>query len=117
MTGPTMDEFFAVLEACGARRVTRQEELEPLRSAWSEHRRDVAGRDHLQCAGCDERVDRPYAVWDGQTSYCWCIKCAPAMAVFSSEGDDGHDQVVGMHNFARVIVCAPIGPVSPEGPQ
>ena len=114
MTGPTMDEFFAVLEACGARRVTRQEDLDLLRDVWNEHRRHIAGRKHLECFGCEQRIEPPYAVSDGSTSYCWCIRCAPGMLVFSTEGAGGRGHVVGMRNFGRVIVCAGIGPASQE---
>ena len=103
-----MDEFFAVLEACGARRVTRQEELEPLRSAWSEHWRYLAGRKTpITCFGCDKRLEGPYATWSGQTSFGWCIDCARLMPVF---GEPGGDPVVGMENFTWVIVCARVGP-------
>ena len=113
MTEHTMDEFFVVLEACGARRVTRQEELEPLRSAWSDHCR-FKPKAPPTCFGCDQRVERPYAIWNGQTSYCWCINCAPLMPVFSAEvRGRGGDPVIGMRNFAGVIVCARVGAPSP----
>ena len=104
-----MEEFFAALEACGARRVTRQEDVVRLRDVWDEHRRYIAGLERLECFGCDQLIVPPYAVSDGQARYCWCIKCVPGMLVF---GEAGGDPVIGMRNFGAVIVCAWAGPVS-----
>lgn len=106
-----MEEFYAVLESCGARHATTAAERERLGSAWSEHWRYVSDRD-LECAGCYRRVGKPYATCDGRASSCWCIECAPVMPIFPEDSGGAPGHVVAMHNFTGVIVCTWADPAS-----